>query len=236
MIKCNSCKKLKEEKDFQFRKDINNYRKTCRKCRWEASEPQRLLRRKNLTIEQKDKLKKQWTVNNKKAVKKRQELRYEKIELDLKKPIRVCSKCKTEKPNEDFHKYYSLRAKREVYKSSCKDCVCEQKRRKEKTPKGRYSNYKIDAKWRGYSFELTLEHFTELLNGDCFYCGKEKSWGIDRYDNSVGYTKDNAVSCCGVCNEIKMERSVRQLFKHLIKMVKHFKENKEKVLKVDEWE
>lgn len=67
---------------------------------------------------------------------------------------------------------------------------------------------------RGYSFELKEDEFRKLTKENCHYCGKEPSniWkkklyngfyiynGIDRKDNSKGYTIDNCVACCGMCN------------------------------------
>lgn len=62
-------------------------------------------------------------------------------------------------------------------------------------------------------FMLTEADFTRLLFDPCFYCGSPPSrevrlrsgarhlvGGIDRRDNSKGYTPDNAVPCCRSCN------------------------------------
>jgi hypothetical protein len=41
----------------------------------------------------------------------------------------------------------------------------------------------------------------------CYYCKSQKENevnGIDRVDNSKGYTKDNCVSCCQFCNRMKL--------------------------------
>jgi hypothetical protein len=79
------------------------------------------------------------------------------------------------------------------------------------------ARYKIEAKNRNYSFNLTQEQFTEIINKPCYYCGaensqfvthlitKEKHWfsGIDRVDNRAGYEYNNVVSCCKKCNTKK---------------------------------
>lgn len=61
-------------------------------------------------------------------------------------------------------------------------------------------------------FTLTKEQFRELTKQNCFYCGKLPSTvkkakhsdylynGLDRIDNTKGYTPDNVVPCCGECN------------------------------------
>lgn len=76
------------------------------------------------------------------------------------------------------------------------------------------SYYKRNAKIRNIEWQLALEDFLILIKGACVYCsfpptkrmlvGKEVEFnGIDRIDNSRGYTLDNCVSCCSVCNLAK---------------------------------
>lgn len=81
-----------------------------------------------------------------------------------------------------------------------------------------FDKYKRQAGLRGLSFELSMEQFEKLTQGECYYCGtppyqttKEKGSngqytysGIDRVDNNEGYVFSNCVSCCGVCNKAKM--------------------------------
>jgi rfaE bifunctional protein nucleotidyltransferase chain/domain len=77
-------------------------------------------------------------------------------------------------------------------------------------------NYYIqNSKRRGLTFELTPEHFKELISKNCSYCGclpfqvfKKHQLtkvfnGIDRIDNSIGYIPNNVKTCCGVCNRMK---------------------------------
>src|SRR3990172_439815 len=74
-----------------------------------------------------------------------------------------------------------------------------------------YCYYKKRALGRGLLFELTKEQFKELTSSKCIYCNSEPSYeqkgqnlngyyiynGIDRVDNSIGYTVENSVPCCG---------------------------------------
>lgn len=90
-------------------------------------------------------------------------------------------------------------------------------------------NYKRNALMRNYEFSLSKEEFEKLLTGNCFYCGIEpvgenrppraykyvenvifKYNGVDRYDNTKGYTVNNCVSCCFTCNRAKLDMSVEQ--------------------------
>lgn len=77
------------------------------------------------------------------------------------------------------------------------------------------SEYKTGAKNRGYDFLLTSTQFKELASKNCYYCGNLPTLervtiygkyvynGIDRIDNSIGYSMENCVSCCFDCNRAK---------------------------------
>lgn len=82
-----------------------------------------------------------------------------------------------------------------------------------------YADYKQGAKKRGYSFEITKTEFYDISQQPCHYCGDTlsntkkvvyklggefKYNGLDRVDNTKGYTLDNVVPCCGICNVMKM--------------------------------
>ena len=68
--------------------------------------------------------------------------------------------------------------------------------------------YRTNAKKRNLSFELEREVFENLLLSKCTYCGLENCFGIDRKDNSKGYTKENSTPCCKICNLAKRELSI----------------------------
>jgi len=99
--------------------------------------------------------------------------------------------------------------------------------------------YKKSAKIRGYDYSLTEKQFVEITQKPCYYCGappnnkhKQKETngsyiynGIDRVDNTKGYTINNVVPCCKTCNSAK-GRLTLQEFKDWIKRAynKTFKE------------
>ena len=82
-----------------------------------------------------------------------------------------------------------------------------------------FTNYRYRAKIKELPFELSLEHFLEAISQPCYYCGIENSNlkrvsslgskegfkynGIDRIDNTKGYTENNCVTCCNICNRAK---------------------------------
>lgn len=96
-----------------------------------------------------------------------------------------------------------------------------------------YGQYRKGARMRGYAFDLTKEQFREISTQPCIYCGEAltqekvkrdangtfKYTGIDRYDNTKGYTLDNAVPCCCKCNRIKTDMSIEEMERRLTKIV-----------------
>jgi len=102
----------------------------------------------------------------------------------------------------------------------------------ESSYRAKAANYKAEAKNRGIEFLLPTDKTVELLKGNCHYCGAppEKSYnvitkskrkvkvkseesdivynGIDRVDNTKGYTEENCVSCCSKCNTAKLDSTL----------------------------
>ena len=64
---------------------------------------------------------------------------------------------------------------------------------------------KIQAKRRGYTFELDDDDMRAMLGAACTYCGTEANPfnTIDRLDNTKGYAANNVVTCCKTCNMTK---------------------------------
>jgi hypothetical protein len=65
-----------------------------------------------------------------------------------------------------------------------------------------YKTYKDRATKKGREFTLTEYEFGEIIAGDCVYCGNPAT-GIDRKNNSKGYSLDNSAACCHRCNSLK---------------------------------
>lgn len=72
-----------------------------------------------------------------------------------------------------------------------------------------------------------------LIKQDCFYCGSTPvkrdtknahlngftEWnGLDRVDSLRGYTINNVVTCCSVCNRMKLNLSL-DLFLQKVKLI-----------------
>lgn len=80
--------------------------------------------------------------------------------------------------------------------------VCEV----QKPTSGKYRQYIDSAALRGHYFALTEGEFTQLTESKCTYCGGVSGngkVGVDRKDNSKGYTVENCLPCCWRCNQAK---------------------------------
>lgn len=87
------------------------------------------------------------------------------------------------------------------------------------TSSGGYRSYKSNAFKRGREFTLNLEQFEKITKSPCKYCDEtEKRRGIDRLDNSKGYTEENSVPCCKICNYMKKNYSVEDFIAHIKKV------------------
>lgn len=110
----------------------------------------------------------------------------------------------------------------------------------QRTPEGHYvsiyKRYIKSARARGYEFNLTEEETVKLFKDNCHYCGESPSNrtgkqigkivptnGIDRKDNSIGYSIDNCVPCCKYCNKMKLYHSYEDFTSHILKIANNLK-------------
>ena len=123
-----------------------------------------------------------------------------------------------------------------------KSCGCLSK-----LPKGEgafnalYYKYGWDASKRGLSFDLTKEEFKNLTSKNCYYCGVPPKQeythtvrsgfcvynGIDRVDNTKGYSTDNCVPCCGICNLMKRGLSYDEFISRVEQIYRYRVERKD---------
>ena len=104
-----------------------------------------------------------------------------------------------------------------------------------------FGNVRKGAKDRGYSFNITFEDFLSYIFEPCYYCGeigvnskrigKSDDFiqynGLDRVDNSKGYSRDNIVTCCKHCNHMKRDSEQDEFF---LRVQKIFLRNKNRHL------
>jgi len=110
----------------------------------------------------------------------------------------------------------------DVKRGHTKSCGClyKESRKWRYKSKGEAALNKIYYQYKKRSngvFEFTREEFQKITQQNCYYCGADPNQevkvqsdsgsyfynGIDRVDNSMGYSKNNCVPCCKVCNIAK---------------------------------
>lgn len=98
-----------------------------------------------------------------------------------------------------------------------------------------YSTYRLRAEKKNCEFTLSDNHFKQLVKSNCHYCnispkqliggkycnGKFVYNGIDRIDSTKGYTKENCVACCGVCNKMKLDADLQSFLDQIEMIYKH---------------
>lgn len=91
---------------------------------------------------------------------------------------------------------------------------------------GSFNTYKNRALKKNIEFSINIEQFNEIINKDCYLCGKKTTElhtnGIDRIDNNVGYNTENIKPCCGECNYMKKNFIINDIFNKFIKINNNF--------------
>lgn len=138
-----------------------------------------------------------------------------------------CIKCLRVLPISDFLPTSWYKKDRTLVRGidgQCKSCDYANQREHYKTPKGRYSCYKRNAKKRGIPFKLTFEEFMTLWNRDCEYCGTPiNGIGIDRLDSNGIYEINNVAPCCTPCNIFKSRLGKEGYIEMCIRVAEHQK-------------
>ncbi len=99
--------------------------------------------------------------------------------------------------------------------------------------------YKRAAKKCNRCFSIPKEDFYKLTASNCFYCGVEPKQilkarkmngnyiynGLDRIDNDKGYSIENVVPCCIVCNRAKRCMTDYSFKNWILRIVAYHTEN-----------
>jgi hypothetical protein len=87
-----------------------------------------------------------------------------------------------------------------------------------------YCQYRFRALKKQLDFLITPNDYINITKNDCFMCGKKSDQchqnGIDRMDNTKGYTIDNVNACCCECNLIKKDYIYENLIYKLLLIYK----------------
>lgn len=83
------------------------------------------------------------------------------------------------------------------------------------------SRYRQRAEKLNLRWELSYEDVKRLISNPCRYCGDTEHISIDRLDNEIGYTVDNTVSCCDLCNLFKSRFSASEFLYMVCRIYEH---------------
>lgn len=90
-----------------------------------------------------------------------------------------------------------------------------------------FALYVRQAKSRNLCWELTADDVKRLMTQCCFYSGHEPTSvmrtptgaitynGLDRINNLKGYTVENTVPCCAICNRMKSDMTLSDFLNHV---------------------
>ena len=101
------------------------------------------------------------------------------------------------------------------------------------------NSYKQRARKKKIAFDISKKDFEIIIKANCTYCGvepenyvklkskfikRDKYYynGIDRVDNSIGYTYTNCVPCCEKCNKAKADMPANEFSAWMARMVLFF--------------
>jgi hypothetical protein len=88
-----------------------------------------------------------------------------------------------------------------------------------------FRSSKNSALRRNKKFQLTKLEFLNIVNNNCYLCGKNNTEnhnnGIDRIFNGIDYCYDNCKACCGTCNHMKREYNLLDFLNKIIKIYKN---------------
>jgi len=113
-------------------------------------------------------------------------------------------------------------AKSNLKSGQSKSCGCLQKI---KPFESLYKKFVRTNKSRKVPVNLTYEDFFSFTTtGKCHYCGCSVLWhkhnatahsnyNLDRKDNTEGYTLENCLVCCGICNHMKSSTTYDEFIK-----------------------
>jgi hypothetical protein len=191
---CSVCCKMCTKDMFQ---GMHGETQTCKSCRdsnkraddKRDKEHVNELARVNAVKPERKVVKKAWNESN-----------YEKLAL-------YCIQHRKKLIEEDVDKFHSHNAEvMKKWRDSHPEKVQEMNEKQRNNIYKYYQVYKNSAIVKQLVFEITQEEYLSIVNLPCEYCGimQEKGFnGIDRLDSTIGYVRDNCVTCCAMCNYMK---------------------------------
>ena len=155
----------------------------------------------------------------------------EKAQYDERKEKGLCVMCGKEIDN-------LTKGVKEDLVQKCEACYStmrkvEDNRRRERNyslerisnPERHFKEYATSAAKRNIEFNISLEEFTDCVVKPCYYCkayNETQVRGIDRIDSFKGYSKDNILPACEICNSMKKQLSLKEFASHIDLLYRNF--------------
>jgi len=117
--------------------------------------------------------------------------------------MKACIKCGTH----ESYQWYTGPICKKCYQQTpqVKEAASKQQQKiGSRFAKSKQRGIKIHKEWA-----ITIDEYAKLISKPCYYCedffaAKSKyGSGLDRIDNTKGYTVDNVLPCCKQCNSIR---------------------------------
>ena len=91
-----------------------------------------------------------------------------------------------------------------------------------------YASYRSRAEKKSLEFAITHDDYKSIIQQDCYLCGKSTTEtninGVDRVDNTVGYTLENCKACCKECNHMKNQFAFGTLTEKIERITDNWKD------------
>jgi hypothetical protein len=101
------------------------------------------------------------------------------------------------------------------------------------TMKERAKKLLKSAKDRGIEVNLKIRFWEDMMALGCNYCGvdvsEQKGYCLDRFDNNKGYTNENIVVCCKICNYAKRSMGANDFYSWVERAYQHQKKKIEEM-------
>lgn len=154
-----------------------------------------------------------WYARNKERISAESKIKYLSESLDKKNRRKILLEARNAIPG--------VKEKRLAYHIEYRKKHQLENHNRGQTDYSKFKQYISSAKRRNYILEITFEQFIEMFHSSCNYCGLNDCRGIDRVDNKIGYTSENSVPCCEICNKMKWKFDVKQFIDQVNKIYKH---------------
>ena len=97
-----------------------------------------------------------------------------------------------------------------------------------------YASYRSRAEKKDLEFAISNDDYKSIILEDCYLCGKTTTEtninGVDRADNTVGYTLENCKACCKECNHMKNNYGLEDLLGKIERISNHWTDRELPVL------